>query len=276
MKNNFRLSVLAMLSAVAVTFTSCLGDDDDNTQYIYGTGTALTATSINLDNGLTITSSGMGITTGERYYIMAQCTQSEYEAAFDKLQSGGQATLVSDYVSGGKFIWGELMEEENMTEEEEPTSTEVTSLNWFSYGSFGNGYMNFTVTGNYFVRTENGTATIMDPECKLLWNYDASARKLSMTFVYNSRRDECVEEDGTLKDGYSAYSGQELPVTVNVTDIYYTLTSNGLSESDNVNLSIRYMNNGTVNSSSELTGSFGTSTNYLTVSAFRTTYGLYY
>ena len=61
---NFKLSMLAMLSVIAMTFTSCLGDGD-NTQYVTGTGSVSTSSSIVLDNGLTLKTNALNLSMGD-------------------------------------------------------------------------------------------------------------------------------------------------------------------------------------------------------------------
>jgi len=255
---NFKLSMLAMLSVIAMTFTSCLGDDGDNTQYVYGTGKALSAQSVLLDNGLTITSGSGTLELSQRYYIMAQCSQETYESVMAKLNAGERASMNSDYMQGGKFITGEL-------EDESETSTEVESLSWFNWGAFGNGYVNLTVKADYYTKKaeNNNTPSLFTPEVGATYEYDADANKLTLTVAYNSRKEEATDSDGKLKSGYSVYSGQELPVSIDVTRLYRVLKDEkpSLKDTDEINLVVKYLSEGEVQSA-ELTGKFGTSTNY--------------
>lgn len=254
----FKLSVLAMLSVIAMTFTSCLGDDGDNTQYVYGTGKAISSQSVLLDNGLTITSSAT-LELSERYYVMAQCSQEEYESVMAKLNAGERASIKSEYMEGGKFVIGEL-------EEEPGTSTDVDGLSWFNWGAFGNGYVNLNVKADYYGKKEAENATtpsLFTPEIGATYAYEAASNTLTLTISYNSRKEEATESDGKLKNGYSVYTGQELPFSIDVVELYGELRreSPTLKDTDEINLVVKYLSEGTVQSD-ELTGKFGTSTNY--------------
>ena len=109
---NFKLSMLVMLSAIAMTFTSCLGDGD-NTQYVMGTGTVSSSSATLLDNGLTIKSSVWGnAAVGDRIYVYASVPGDEYEAAIANLQAGKSASvnLANLYQAGVlKVIWKNLL-----------------------------------------------------------------------------------------------------------------------------------------------------------------------
>ena len=105
-------------------------------------------------------------------------------------------------------------------------------------------------------------------------NFDATAKKLELVVVYDNRKAECVDAEGKVDEtkGYKIVSGGELPVSVDVTDLYYEMKSANLADEDKIDLSIKYVENEDRNISvDELTGTLGTGTNYCTVGMFKRT-----
>lgn len=273
---NFKLSMLVMLSAIAMTFTSCLGDGD-NTQYVMGTGT-VSSSAVILDNGLTLKSSVWGNTAvDDRIYVYASVPGDEYETAIDNLQAGKSASVnLENIYQAGVCIEGDLEEpadfDQTLVSE---TVSEMESLSWLSYGSFGNGYMNFSIKANWYTKTANNTTTNVMPYITLMVkDFDATAKKLELVVVYDNRKAECVDAEGKADEtkGYKLVSGGELPVSVDVTDLYYKMKSANLTDEDKIDLSIKYVENEARDiSTDELTGTLGTSTNYCTVGMFKRT-----
>lgn len=274
---NFKLSMLVMLSAIAMTFTSCLGDGD-NTQYVMGTGTVSSSSAVILDNGLTLKSSVWGNTAvDDRIYVYASVPGDEYETAIDNLQAGKSASVnLENIYQAGVCIEGDLEEPADFDQTlASETVSEMESLSWLSYGSFGNGYMNFSIKANWYTKTANNTTTNVMPYITLMVkDFDATAKKLELVVVYDNRKAECVDAEGKADEtkGYKLVSGGELPVSVDVTDLYYEMKSVNLTDEDKIDLSIKYVENEARDiSTDELTGTLGTSTNYCTVGMFKRT-----
>lgn len=274
---NFKLSMLAMLSVIAMTFTSCLGDGD-NTQYVTGTGSVSTSSSIVLDNGLTLKTNALNLSMGDRVYIYASVPGEEYEAAIAKLQEGKTASVnLENIYQAGACVDGEFDDPDNFDDHlATMTASEIESLSWLSFGSFGNGYMNFSIKGEWYTQTVDKTEKTIEPKISLLQkNFDASAKKLELVLVYNNRKAECVDTEGKLKDGYKLITGYEIPVSVDVNDLYSEMTYGGnLKDEDKIELSVKYVtgeDRELCGDSDKLTGTFY-GTNYCTVSMFKRYY----
>ena len=274
---NFKLSMLAMLSVIAMTFTSCLGDGD-NTQYVTGTGSVSTSSSIVLDNGLTLKTNALNLTMYDRVYIYASVPGDEYEAAIAKLQNNDKTASVNleNIYQAGVCTKGEYEKPDNYADYlAAMTTSEVESLSWLSFGSFGNGYMNFSIKAEWYTKTVDKTESPVTIDVELLQKtFDASAKKLELVLVYNNHKAECVDTEGKLKDGYKLITGYEIPVSVDVEDIYYEMQGAGLRDEDKIELSVLYVtgeDRELCSDSDKLTGTFY-GTNYCTVSMFKNYY----
>ncbi len=270
---NFNLSVLSMLSAVAITFTSCLDDDSDNDTYIMGTGTVRNSTSVLLDNGLLLNTSSLSITAGDRLYIYGSVDYDAYESAVSQLNNGSSyasLSLNNIYVAG-TWIIGDLEIYDDFTS---ATATEVDDVSWLTYTAFGNGYMQFSVDADwyYYYSSSSSSYVLFNPEITLfVEDFDASDQTLDLVLVYNSRESET--DDNYIK------SNSEIVVSFDVTDLYDMMTNEGLSDSDEITLTVKYVTDEDYTlctSSQQLTGSFGTSVNYCYVSSFDRVYDTRY
>lgn len=278
---NFKLSMLAMLSVIAMTFTSCLGDGD-NTQPVMGTGTVSSSSAILLDNGLTLRTSALNLTMGDRVYIYASVPGEEYDAAVANLNEGKSASVNLESI----FQAGACIKEECEYPSDfdqalaDETTSEVESISWLSFGAFGNGWMNFSIKAAYYTKTTDKTVKSVEPYISLMVkDFDASEKKLELVVIYDNREAECVDSEGKVNeaDGYALVSGGELPVSVDITSLYYVMKQAGLTDEDKVDLSVKYVENEDRDiSTDELTGKFGTSTNYCTVSMFKRSVGSIY
>ena len=284
---NFKFSMLAMLSVIAMTFTSCLGDGD-NTQYVMGIGTAGVSSSVQLDNGLTLNSASFkDVASGSRVYVYASVDGEEYETAVNNLNAGKSGTVtLQNLYQGGVCVDCKYDDKTGNfdTELEEAVTSDVESLNWLSFGAFGNGWMNFSVKADRYQKKKEGSSDydIVDPKMELwLKTFDREAKKVELVFLYDNKESEALKEGSAtdLKDGYQKVAGYELPVSADVSALYGEMMSGGLKDEDEIELSVRFVKNKEHELSGEgdaLNGKLGTSTNYCTVGMFKRRVGGYY
>ncbi len=248
MIKNLKLSVLALLAVVAATLTSCLGESE-STQYVSGVGTVVSSNTIRLDNGLYLQSDNFtGLSYDDRVYIYGTADGDAYEAAVSKLQAGGQGIVALQQVySGGVFQTEEGVytpQGDYESELEDHTSSAISDLDWCSYGSFGNGYLNMTVTCDYYYKSSSTSTTLVPVEFSMIAKtVDAVNKKLELVLVYDNGASQCVDADGKLLDGYTKVSNGTLPLSFNLTSLYYTLAEAGLSDDDQISLSVAYVTN---------------------------------
>ncbi len=248
MIKNLKLSVLALLALVATMLTSCLGESE-NTQYVSGVGTVVSTSTIRLDNGLYLQSENLtGLSYDDRVYIYGTVDGDAYEAAVAKLQSGGQGIVtLQEIYSGGVFeteegVYTPLSDYES--ELENHTSSAISDLDWCSYGSFGNGYLNMTVTCDYYVYSSGNSNNLVPVEFSMIAKtVDPVNKKLELVLVYDNGESQCVDADGKLLDGYTKVSNSTLPLSFNLVNLYYTLAEAGLSDDDQISLSVAYVTN---------------------------------
>ncbi len=267
----------AMLLALAMTLTSCLGTDDDNTTQVVGTGTAYSTSKIVLDNGLSLQSSSLNLNMGDRVFVFASVDRTAYNAAVDALSKGQSASTMAATIYQGSGTMTEADVEfvdDFETELTDYPATSVSSMGWFTYGSFGNGWMNVAVKGDYFVKKESATSMkLMEPEVTVLVKEcDPAGKKLTLTVVYNSRESEFMAEENKLKEGYMQYKEQEIPVTFDLSHLYTQFQN--LGDETEIALSVEYVSdkNHTI-ASNKLDGKLGYSTNYFKVGVLKRTYG---
>jgi hypothetical protein len=274
---NFRKILSAVLACMAVfTMSSCLGDSDSSV-YLNGTGTATSTSTIMLDNGLTLKTSVLSLTYGSRVYIYGAVDEDDYNAAVTNINNGKTASVtLTSVMTAGECVNAYLQNEESDDFEDalaDLTCTPISSLAWLSYGAFGNGYLQFTVTADYYLKKGSDSSyTLIEPEfyC-LVKTIDKS--NLELVIAADNKKSSCTDADGSLLSGYTSQSAA-MPISVNVNDLYYTMTGLGLSDTDYINLTVKYVSdaNKTINETSTLSGTLGTSTNYFTVSALKRYY----
>lgn len=208
-----KTSVLAMLSVVALLFSSCLGDSD-YAPSIGCTGKPLGSLSadVKLDNGVIVTLSGISATTLmdiDRMYVYGQLTGED--ANLETINPGDKVTITPNfYVTLSKaqsFLEDASWSDLNLSEME--------SLNWFSPDGYSlvnalNGYMNFMTTGMaYAKKNESSSSSSSDSYTLLTPRYyvkvkrlDTSNKIVDLVLGYDNRSSECLDENGKLKEGY--------------------------------------------------------------------------
>lgn len=285
---NFKFSMLAMLSVIAMTFTSCLGDGD-NTQYVMGIGTAgvSSSSSVQLDNGLTLNSASFkDVASGSRVYVYASVDGEEYETAVNNLNAGksGTVTLQSLY-DGGVCVDCKYDDKSGNfdAELEETVTSDVESFNWCRYGAFGNGWMNFTMKADWYLKKIEGSSDYDMVAEMGLWlkTFDREAKKVELVFLYDNKESEALKEGSAtdLKDGYQKIAGYQ-SVSADVSALYGEMINGGLKDEDEIELSVRFVRNKEHELSDEndaLSGKLdSSSTNYCTVGMFKRRVGGYY
>lgn len=226
-------SVCALLSATALLFSSCLGDSD-YTPTIGCTGTPYgIGSEILLDNGITVSVSNVeptALMNEDRVFVYGQLAGESAE--LEEIKPGDKITI-----TGSCYPMEEIEPiSEAATEEEAFASvklTEVGSFNWFAMGGsiFNalNGYMNFALYGDCYTKKAGSGSSSSDNYTLVTPNYymyiskvDKEAKIVDLVFGYDNRKDECVDENGKLKDGYSFNENVLLPfLFFDVRSLYY-------------------------------------------------------
>lgn len=274
---NFRKILSAVLACMAVfTMSSCLGDSDSSV-YLNGTGTATSSSTILLDNGLTLKTSSLTLSFGSRVYIYGAVDEDEYNTAVTNINSGktGSVTLTS-IMTAGECVNADLNADADDFEDAlaNLTCTPVSGLSWLNYGAFGNGYFQFTVTSEYYLKKGSDSSyTLIDPEFTCLVK-TLNKNELELIIATNNKSASCTDSDGKVLSGYESQTAA-MPISVDASDLYYTFRNLGLSDTDNVTLTVKYISdaNKAINETSTLSGTLGTSTNYFTVGALKRSYG---
>ncbi len=284
MIKKLKLSVLALFAVLATTLTSCLGDGD-NTQYISGVGTVGYSNSIRLDNGLIVQSTDLtSLTLDSRVYIYGTVDGDAYQAAVAKLQAGETATLtLQSLYQGGIFeTYDEFLAEPDEYEDnlDGCVSSAVSGLSWNGYGSFGNGYLNFNVSGDYYL---NKSKELVPVEFTLLAKtIDTANKKIELVLVYDNGESQCVGTDGKVLDGYSKVTGGSIPLSCDLSSLYYTFVAAGVADTDEISLSVAYVTKAAGSGEAKevcadgdaLNGMYG-GKNYFTLSILKRQYRLY-
>ena len=240
-----------------------------------------------MDNGLIVKSTNFSdLNYGDRVYLYGTADGDAYQSAVTKLQAGEQAVLtLQSIVTGGTFQTSSGVyndPEDYETELENHVSSAISDLEWCGYGSFGNGYLNFTVTGDYYVVKKSGsnsTSLVPVDFTFVAKTIDAANKKVELVLVYDNNESQCVDAEGKLKDGYTKYSNSALPLSYELLDLYYELSSQGVADTDEIELSVYYVTNNSeagdvkeVCSSSEaLTGMYS-GKNYFTLASLKKHY----
>ncbi len=285
MIKKLKLSVWVLFAVLATTLTSCLGDSE-NTQYISGVGTVASSNSIMLDNGLYVqlTDLSSSLTLGDRIYIYGTADGDAYQAAVAKLQAGERATLtLQSLYQGGIFETCEefLSNPDNYEDNlDDCLSSAVSGLSWNGYGSFGNGYLNFNVSGDYYL---DKSKKLVPVEFTLLAKtVDPANKKIELVLVYDNAESQCVGTDGKVLDGYSKVTGNTIPVSCDLSSLYYTLSAAGVADTDEISLSVAYVTKSAESGATKevcadgdaLNGMYG-GKNYFTLSILKRQYRLY-
>ena len=213
-------SVLAMLSAAVLLFSSCLGDSDYTPSY-GGLGTPLgdMSSSVMLDDGVTVTLSGISATelmNIDRIFVYGQLA-SGYED-IEQVQKGDKIGIVPQYAL---------------------VLDEVEELGGIFNAS--NGYMNFTIVGDCYTKisTSSGstTETMVSPYYYLhVSRVDTDAKIVDLELGYDNRASECTDTEGKLKDGYMLRQNTSFPIYFDTTSLYNQL--DGLDDEDTITFNI--------------------------------------
>lgn len=244
-------SVVAMLSAVTLLFSSCLGDSEYTptigcTGVPYGLGA-----SVMLDNGVIANLSGFSSTdlmNVNRVFVYGQLTGES--ANLEQIQAGQEIDLIPQ-------VAVELDELETITNTGETVEnafadynlTTINNLGWFTMNNVFNalnGYMNFTLVGDCYSRNNSGSGTSSSNSNTLVTpNYyiyvgrvDAQAKIVDLYIGFDNRESECVEENGDPKTGYSLNTNISFYLSFDTTSLYSQLDSKGISDDESVTFNI--------------------------------------
>ena len=236
-------SVLAMLSAAVLLFSSCLGDSDYTPSY-GGLGTPLgdMSGSAMLDDGVIDTSSGildMELMNIDRIFVYGQVT-SEYKDV-EQVQKGDKIAIVPQYA----LVLDEVEELQGENSFENVELSDIDELSWFTVlgGIFNasNGYMNFTIVGDCYTKTSTSsgstTETMVSPYYYLhVSRVDTDAKIVDLELGYDNRASECTDTEGKLKDGYMLRQNTSFPIYFDTTSLYNQL--DGLDDEDTITFNI--------------------------------------
>lgn len=236
-----KFSVLTLLSVIALTFSSCLGDSD-NTQYYGGIGNVGSLGSqIVLDNGVVLTLSGISSTelmNYDRVYAIGEVVKEEgQDVDIYNLKPGDKVTIIPMQGTTGLLNVDWKSSEDELQGENLGT---IDSFGWFMNYTYGNGYMNFLLQADciYKKGDSSTSATLVEPDFYMCASrVDASAKIVDLIFGYdNHAKDDQYTDDTTssgLKEDYgttTSYFG----LTLNMRSLYTQLKNAGLSDDDEV------------------------------------------
>lgn len=239
-----------MLSAVTLLFSSCLGDSEYTptigcTGVPYGLGA-----SVMLDNGVIANLSGYSATdlmSVDRVYVYGQLTGES--ADLEQIQAGTKIDVIPQFaikLDELETINGETVESAFA----DRNLSEVDNMSWFTMNNVFNalnGYMNFTLIGDCYVRNASGSGsssstnsyTVVAPYFYVyVGRVDTQAKIVDLYIGFDNRKSECVGEDGKLNDGYAAQNNMSFYLSFDTTSLYNQLDRDGISDDESVTFNI--------------------------------------